>query len=108
MCYRPALQTVQLGFTNSQRTQIRKCSYRTFSRHGCHEDRRPQRLTFARGFTLTEMAVVLVIVALLITGLVIPFLRTAGNPLAPGNRKGACRHPRGAHGLCGRAMPQAT
>lgn len=32
-----------------------------------------QRLTFTRGFTLTEMAVVLVIVALLITGLVIPF-----------------------------------
>lgn len=33
----------------------------------------PQQLTFARGFTLTEMAVVLVIVALLIAGLVIPF-----------------------------------
>ncbi len=33
----------------------------------------PQRLTFARGFTLTEMAVVLVIVGLLIAGLVIPF-----------------------------------
>lgn len=33
----------------------------------------PQRLTFARGFSLTEMAVVLVIVALLIAGLVIPF-----------------------------------
>ena len=32
-----------------------------------------QRLTFARGFTLTEMAVVLVIVALLISSLVIPF-----------------------------------
>ena len=35
--------------------------------------RRPQRLTFAHGFSLVEMAVVLVIVALLITGLVIPF-----------------------------------
>ncbi|MBK6629647.1 MAG: type II secretion system protein [Betaproteobacteria bacterium] len=33
----------------------------------------PQRLTFSNGFTLTEMAVVLVIVALLIAGLVIPF-----------------------------------
>ena len=33
----------------------------------------PQRLTFSRGFSLTEMAVVLVIVALLIAGLVIPF-----------------------------------
>ncbi|MBL8502846.1 MAG: type II secretion system protein [Rhodocyclaceae bacterium] len=32
----------------------------------------PRRPTFARGFTLTEMAVVLVIVALLIAGLVIP------------------------------------
>lgn len=32
----------------------------------------PQRLTFARGFTLAEMAVVLVIVALLIAGMVLP------------------------------------
>ncbi len=32
----------------------------------------PQRLTFQRGFTLTEMSVVLVIVALLIAGLMIP------------------------------------
>lgn len=32
----------------------------------------PQRLTFAHGFTLTEMAVVLVIAALLIAGLMIP------------------------------------
>lgn len=32
----------------------------------------PQRLTFARGFTLTEMAIVLLIVALLIGGLLVP------------------------------------
>lgn len=32
----------------------------------------PPRLTFARGFTLAEMAVVLVIVALLIAGMVLP------------------------------------
>jgi prepilin-type N-terminal cleavage/methylation domain-containing protein len=32
----------------------------------------PQRLTFSRGFTLTEMAVVLVIVALLIAGMLLP------------------------------------
>lgn len=32
----------------------------------------PRRLTFARGFTLTEMAVVLVIVALLIAGMMLP------------------------------------
>jgi prepilin-type N-terminal cleavage/methylation domain-containing protein len=32
----------------------------------------PRRLTFARGFTLAEMAVVLVIVALLIAGMVLP------------------------------------
>ena len=32
----------------------------------------PQRLTFSRGFTLAEMAVVLVIVALLIAGMVLP------------------------------------
>jgi prepilin-type N-terminal cleavage/methylation domain-containing protein len=31
-----------------------------------------RRLTFARGFTLTEMAVVLVIVALLIAGMMLP------------------------------------
>lgn len=32
----------------------------------------PQRLTFSRGFTLAEMAVVLVIVALLIAGMILP------------------------------------
>lgn len=32
----------------------------------------PRRLTFARGFTLAEMAVVLVIVALLIAGMMLP------------------------------------
>jgi prepilin-type N-terminal cleavage/methylation domain-containing protein len=32
----------------------------------------PRRLTFTRGFTLTEMAVVLVIVALLIAGMMLP------------------------------------
>jgi len=32
----------------------------------------PQGLTFARGFTLTEMAVVLVTVALLIAGMMLP------------------------------------
>lgn len=32
----------------------------------------PRRLTFSRGFTLTEMAVVLVIVALLIAGMMLP------------------------------------
>lgn len=32
----------------------------------------PQRLTFSRGFTLAEMAVVLVIVALLIAGMMLP------------------------------------
>lgn len=32
----------------------------------------PRRLTFSRGFTLTEMAVVLLIVALLIAGMMIP------------------------------------
>ena len=32
----------------------------------------PRRLTFARGFTLAEMAVVLVIVALLLAGMMLP------------------------------------